>query len=109
MIIYFISGLGADRRVFQKLKLPEGFTAQYIDWIKPFEDESLEAYSKRMATAIDTSKPFVLVGLSMGGMVSIEIAKFTQPKLVILISSIKSIDELPWYYKLGGTFQLDKI
>jgi hypothetical protein len=32
--IYFISGLGADRRVFQRLKV-EGYQPVYVNWLEP--------------------------------------------------------------------------
>ncbi len=109
MNAYFISGLGADRRAFCRIKLPAGFTATYIDWIAPLPKETLSSYALRLAKVIDASAPFVLIGLSMGGMMSVEIAKVLKPKLVILISSIKCRKELPWYYKLAGTFYLDRL
>jgi pimeloyl-ACP methyl ester carboxylesterase len=108
LALYFISGLGADKRVFSKLKLPEQHTIHHVEWIPPSDNESLAAYAKRLSAVIDTSTPFVLIGLSMGGMMSMEIAKLLKPKQVILISSIKGGHELPWYYKMSGTFYLDK-
>jgi pimeloyl-ACP methyl ester carboxylesterase len=106
--LYFISGLGADKRVFQKLKLPPEYPVKYLEWITPLPEESLEAYAKRLAEGIDPSTPFILIGLSMGGMISMEIAKLFHPELVILISSIKGDQDLPWYFRMAGAFQLDK-
>jgi hypothetical protein len=35
MNAYFISGLGADKRIFSKLKLNEKINIIHIDWIAP--------------------------------------------------------------------------
>ncbi len=99
MNVYFISGLGANQKAFQYLTLPEGFESYFIDWKQPLEKESLQAYSKRMSEEIDHSKPFILVGLSFGGIVAQEMNRFVKPEKTILISSIKSRDEMPRLFK----------
>jgi len=105
MNVYFISGLAADSRVFQFIEMPEGFTKICIDWIEPQKQETLPDYALRLAEIIDTRKPFVLVGVSMGGMIATEIAKRYSPQAVLLISSVADSRQLPgWYslaYKLG--------
>jgi pimeloyl-ACP methyl ester carboxylesterase len=102
VIVYFISGLGADRKAFQKLKLPCEIQVRHIEWIEPKKNESLADYCSRLSTFIDGSEDFIIVGLSFGGMVAIEIAKVLKPKQVILISSISTRKELPFIYKLIG-------
>ena len=67
MNVYFISGLGADKRVFSKLQLDDQFSVNYIEWIAPLKKETLQHYASRLVTQIDTTKPFQLVGLSFGG------------------------------------------
>ena len=67
MNVYFISGLGADRRAFEKINLPERFSIHHLDWIQHNQGESLNDYAKRLAATIDTTQPFAIVGLSMGG------------------------------------------
>ncbi|HXC07214.1 MAG TPA: alpha/beta hydrolase [Bacteroidia bacterium] len=108
LTLYFISGLGADKRVFQKLKLPAAYKIVYVDWITPLPEESLAAYAQRLSAVIDPDTPFVLIGVSMGGMMAMEISKFLNPRMVILISSIKGDHDLPWYFRMAGAFQLDK-
>ncbi len=100
MNVYFISGLGANQKAFQHLTLPEGFESHFIEWKQPLENETLQAYSKRMSKEIDCSKPFILVGLSFGGIVAQEMNDFVKPKKTILISSIKSRDEMPQLFKV---------
>jgi len=102
MNIYFISGLGADRRAFDKIKLDQDFNVHYIDWLEPSKNEDLKSYAERMASSIDKISPFALVGLSFGGIIAIEISKLYPAQKVILISSISNQSELPWYYKSIG-------
>jgi len=107
--IYLISGLGADRRAFQKLVFPPNFELVYLDWISPQPNEQLEAYAGRLALKIDTSTPFYLIGLSFGGMLATEIAKKTKPVHTLIISSISVFKELSWYYRLSGNLSLQKL
>jgi pimeloyl-ACP methyl ester carboxylesterase len=99
--VYFISGMGADHRAFSQITLPKGFEAVHIPWIKPDKNETLAAYALRLAGAIPTSEPFMLVGLSMGGMMAVEIAKKFPPVCTVLISSIPLSGQLPGYYRVA--------
>jgi pimeloyl-ACP methyl ester carboxylesterase len=96
--IYFISGLGADARVFQQLKI-EGFRPVHIQWEQPHRGESLEHYAGRLLRQVNSPQP-ILVGLSFGGLVAVEMAKQSNPAQVVLLSSVKTADEVPIYFKL---------
>jgi pimeloyl-ACP methyl ester carboxylesterase len=109
MKVYFISGLAADKRVFKYIELPTGCEAVHLDWITPEKDESLASYALRLATKIDRSAPFALVGLSFGGMLATEIAKQYQPAVTILISSVPVANHLPGYFRMAGKMGLHKI
>lgn len=109
MVAYFISGLGADKRLFQKLKLPAELKVVHLDWIAPLKGESMKAYCRRFAAGIDTSTEFVIVGMSFGGMVATELSQMVKPKQTIIISSAGCRQELPWYFKLAGWLKLDVI
>lgn len=98
MKVYFISGLAADRRVFKYIELPAGYEPVYIDWIPPQKNEPLVDYSLRLAAAVDTSESFVLVGLSMGGMIAVEMARAFPPHKLILLSSAAAPSQLPFYF-----------
>ena len=104
--IYCISGLGADERAFSNLKI-DGYELVYMPWLQPLEKETIEQYAKRMSTGIKEENP-VLMGLSFGGMLSIEIAKFLPVQKIIIISSIKSTMELPGWMKRSGKLRLNK-
>lgn len=98
--MYFISGLGADWRVFKKLELPGDWNIHHVEWIENKPGELLKDYCHRLAEQIDTRQPFVLVGLSLGGIVSIELSKFLKPEKIILLSSVSSRSDLPYTLRL---------
>jgi len=106
-IIYCISGLGADEKVFDNLRI-NGYELHYIPWLKPIPNESIVAYAKRMAASITEPDP-ILLGVSFGGMVGIEIAKLVKLEKLIIVSSIKSGAELPKWMKWVGSLRLHKI
>lgn len=105
--IYCISGFGADERVFSNLNF-EGYELHFIEWLIPEKKELLGNYVARLTAQIHHPKP-VLVGLSFGGMISIEMAKILPVKAVIIISSIKSYHEMPLWMRLAGFLKLNKI
>ena len=105
--IYCISGFGADERVFSKLTFA-GYSFQFIPWIDPFKNETIESYAERMSKEIKEDDP-VILGLSFGGIMSIEIAKIKKVRQIILISSIKTHHELPLWMRLSGKLVLDKL
>lgn len=109
MNVYFISGLAADKRVFKYIELPQGFEALHLEWIKPIPTETLKDYAFRLGSGIDRTKPFILVGLSLGGMIATEIAKRYPSRKTIIISSIPSHKYLPGYFRFAGKINLHKI
>lgn len=109
MNLYFISGLGADERVFQKLELPEQYRINHIKWPELSENETLQSYCHKVSEQIDRSQEFCLIGLSFGGIVATEITKFLKPKITIIISSISTRKELPLHYKICRFMGLHKL
>lgn len=109
MNVYFISGLGADERAFERIHLSSRYSVHYLTWISPVKNETLKEYAKRLAVPIDTTQPFALVGLSMGGMIAAAMNDFLTPQKTILISSAASSAELPAYFKWCGNMGLHKL
>lgn len=109
MKVYFISGLAADRRAFRHVELPVGFEAEYLDWIAPNPGETLQHYALRLAKDIDSERPFVTIGLSMGGMVATEIAKKYENAHTILISSVPSPIYFPPHLRMARNLRLYKL
>jgi pimeloyl-ACP methyl ester carboxylesterase len=109
MKTYFISGIGADYRLFTHIRLPEGFECHYINWIAPEQEESLPSYAGRLTAQIDTAEPFTLIGFSLGGIMAVEIAKLFPPACTILISSIPVSSNLPPFYRRAHRLRLQKL
>jgi pimeloyl-ACP methyl ester carboxylesterase len=100
MTIYLIPGVGADFRIFQNLKLPEHCEVVHIQWVAHQPNEDLKSYVKRLLPQIKKDTVPVLIGMSFGGIVAIELAKLIKPYKTILISSIKSKEERPLKFSL---------
>jgi len=105
--IYIFSGLGADERVFQKLDFSD-FKTTFVKWIIPKDKETIENYSTRLLAQITTKKP-ILIGLSFGGIIAVEVAKQIEAEKVILIASAKTKIEIPYYYRFAGQLRLHKL
>jgi pimeloyl-ACP methyl ester carboxylesterase len=105
--IFVISGLGADHTVFCKLDLP-GYTLVHVKWIPTEKGETLTAYARRLLPQITEKNPIVL-GLSLGGMLAVEVSQLIATKKVISLSSITNYKELPFHFKLAGWLRLQKI
>ncbi|WP_316737624.1 alpha/beta hydrolase [Pedobacter aquatilis] len=103
---YFISGLGADKRIFNKININKNVNIIHVNWIEPFKNETLPDYANRLSKIIDNSKPFILVGVSFGGMLATEIAKITTPLATIAISTTISSHHLPQMYQLAGRLNI---
>lgn len=94
-VMYLIPGLGVDERLFFRQKTC-GLPIKIINWKTPHKNETLESYARRMAEEIPvTDAPVVLGGVSFGGMMAVEISKYINVHKLILISSIKTAEELP--------------
>jgi pimeloyl-ACP methyl ester carboxylesterase len=100
-VMYLLGGLGADSRVFNYLDL-SGFETVFIDWIDVLPSETIESYAQRLSERIQHPNP-LLVGVSFGGMIAVEISRKVKIEKVILISSATTI---PWYLKLAGGLRL---
>ncbi|HTO15946.1 MAG TPA: alpha/beta hydrolase [Edaphocola sp.] len=105
--IYVFSGLGVDKRVFMNIDFT-GLTVEFIDWIPPLKDESLKNYAKRISEKITSENP-ILMGLSFGGMVAVEISKIIKTKKVILIASAKNKNELSKSYRIARILKMNKL
>lgn len=109
MKVYFISGLAADGRVFRHIQLPADYEAVYLEWLRPDKDESLTNYAGRMSGQIDTTEPFYILGLSLGGMIAAEIVRLLPHGRLILIASIPHAGHLPVYYRWMQRLRLQKL
>ncbi len=95
-------GMAANPTVFERIDLPDKeFKMVWLSWKIPKKEESLKAYAKRMVEPIEKDKPVVLIGVSFGGVLVQEMSRFLMVKRLIIISSVKSKQELPARMKLA--------
>ena len=106
--IYLIPGLGADSRIYRHIEL-SGYEVVSVDWIEPYETDTLASYSQKLIKQFNITYNSIIIGNSMGGMVAIEIAKLIPVEKVILISSIRTIDEAPGYFGLFKKLPIYKL
>jgi pimeloyl-ACP methyl ester carboxylesterase len=105
--IYIFSGLGADERIFKNLDF-SNFNTIHIKWERVTKDESIEEYAKKtIQNQIHEPNP-ILLGVSFGGMLAIEVSKQIPFDKIVIISSIKIANELPFYLKGIGRTSLNK-
>jgi pimeloyl-ACP methyl ester carboxylesterase len=95
--IFLIPGLGADTRVFNNIDL-NGHEVICIDWIDPVKTDTLTTYAQKLIRHYYITPKSIVIGNSLGGMIAVEIAKIVPLEKVILISSIKAVDEVPWHF-----------
>jgi len=97
--IFLIPGLGADTRVYNNIDLGD-HEVICVDWIEPHKTDTLATYAQKLIYQYNIAPKSIVIGNSLGGMIAVEIAKIIPIAKTILISSIKTIDEAPWYFKL---------
>jgi len=97
--IYCIPGLGANEKCFQYLDLSFAQPV-FINWIQPYKNETLQQYAMRLKEQFIHDENPVIFGLSLGGMLAIEIAKTIPSAKTIIISSAKTKNEIPYYFKV---------
>ncbi len=93
--------------MFQRLDF-SGFNPIYLKWIKPKKNETIANYATRLKEQITEEKP-IIFGLSLGGMMAVEIAKQIPTGKIILLSSIINMKELPLLYRLSAFLSWHKL
>lgn len=102
MKLYMVPGAGTDWRMFAP-QLEQFPNMTVIPWIAPLHrKEELSSYAKRLAETVDTSSPFVLAGVSLGGMIVQEMARHITPEALIIIASSDSWRAIPLRNRLLG-------
>lgn len=86
MRVFLITGFALDKRAFSPMRLPGGLY-RTVDLIPVIKGESLRDYALRMAAGMDLRAGDIIGGVSLGGMLALEIAKAYDLRGVILIAS----------------------
>ncbi|HAA01233.1 MAG TPA: hypothetical protein DEP18_04490, partial [Flavobacteriales bacterium] len=98
--VYLLHGHGSDPRIFSGLKLDSSrYDTVSIRLPLPAHLELMPDYVKRIIPMIDTTGLFSFVGVSLGGMVAVELSKHLPVRRVILVSSASCKEELPLRYR----------
>ena len=71
--IYFVPGQGSDRRIFDSLTINYSCNYKFLEYGTPDRKVSLSDFAKQISTSIDTTEKFILVGVSLGGMICAEL------------------------------------
>lgn len=107
--VYFVPGLAASPLIFERINLPEKeFICKIIEWKMPKNKETIQEYAKRMASDV-TEEDVVLIGVSFGGVMVQEMARFLKVKKLIIISSVKNNKEFPRRMKIAKTTKAYKL
>ncbi|MBA7548910.1 hypothetical protein ES705_41378 [subsurface metagenome] len=109
MKAYLFPGQGSDHRLFQNLHLNDTFDIIHIQYPVPDRKMSMKDYARLLADQIDTTEKYVLIGVSLGGMICTEMNDFLKPEKTILISSAKRRKELPGFYRFMKYFPVYRI
>ncbi len=86
MRVFLITGFALDKRAFAPLNLPSD-PYRLVDLIPVQKDETLRDYAGRMAKEIGLKPGDIVGGVSLGGMLALEMAKVVKVRGVILIAS----------------------
>ncbi|MFV8370173.1 alpha/beta fold hydrolase [Flavobacterium sp. LB2R40] len=107
--VYLMPGLASSSAIFERIVLPEAvFQIHLLEWEIPLDDESLMNYAERISSKIKHENP-VLIGVSFGGILVQEMAKYVKARKVIIISSVKCNAEFPRRLKIAKTTKAYKL
>lgn len=99
--VYLIPGMAANPIIFEHIKLPKNqFKIHWLEWVIPVENESISDYALRMTKFIKYDN-VVLLGVSFGGVLVQEMSKHIKVRKLIIVSSVKSMHELPTHMLLA--------
>ena len=93
--VYFMPGMAANPSIFKHIKLPgDQFEQHLLSWFVPKKNMTLSEYALKMSDEI-VHEDIILVGVSFGGMLVQEMARYIKTRKVIAVSSVKHESELP--------------
>lgn len=107
--IYLFPGQGSDKRIFDSLTIDTSFETTIIEYGTPEKGMTMRSFALSLLPQIDTTKEFILAGVSLGGMICVELGELLRPQKNIIISSAKNRKELPARYRFQRYIPLYKI
>jgi len=110
MKIYCVTGLGNDKRIFDNLiPLLDHKDIYVLEHLEPIDNESICDYAKRLILNVNFEENSIIIGMSLGGMISVELSKLIKFRKVFLISTVKHPNEFPWQIQILKRLPIDKI
>lgn len=85
MRVLLITGFALDKRAFSLMDLPEGYEA--LDLIPVRKGETLRDYAGRMAGEIGLKPGDIIGGVSLGGMIALEMSRIVDVRGTLIIAS----------------------
>lgn len=95
--LHWLSGLGADCRLFEPLFTVPGMDQRCLPYLHPLECSSLGEYAELLIDYYELQAGCAIGGVSLGGMIAQEISARLHPEKVVLLSTVTSRDEYPWW------------
>ena len=109
-VIYCFPGQGSDSRLFDSIRIDTAlYKLSFIKYHTPEKWMNMKDFAYSLISQIDTLNPFVLLGVSLGGMLCIELNEKLKPLKTIIISSAKNRNEFPVRYRFQKTIPLYKV
>lgn len=94
--VLVISGLGADKRVFRKIRFPDDWKVSFLVWKLVRNDESLNSYTERLYLS-DKKRYDIIIGLSFGSIIAQELhSVYMRNSELIIISGIVEKEQIPF-------------
>ncbi len=99
--------MAADAKIFENITIPN-YELHHLDWFIPSKNQTLQSYAQQLATDILHDRCSI-IGVSFGGILAQEIAKFRDFDHIILISSVKSCHEFPFRFRISKWLRLHRL
>lgn len=105
---FIFSGLGADQRVFEQIDFGT-YSPKFIPWKFVSKNETLSSYAIKMSEEFPENEPFLLIGISFGGILAQEVSKLYPQARILLLASVQYYYQLPLFMRLAGKLNLEKL
>ncbi|MBI2259083.1 MAG: alpha/beta hydrolase [Flavobacteriia bacterium] len=108
-IIYLLHGQGSDERIFSELVFPDEFSVIPLRYDTISRFYSMKGLAQKLTKNIDKNNEITLIGVSLGGMLAVEMSKIIPCKHTIIVSSAKTKYDLPLRYTFQKIVPIYKI
>jgi pimeloyl-ACP methyl ester carboxylesterase len=105
--VIFLPGLGADERLFNLIDTGP-CRKHFIRWHQPKDSDTFANYVIHIKKQVEHLDRPVLIGVSLGGMVAMELRELMPVRKSILVSSVKSRNDMPGYIDWVRAFHFNE-